>query len=76
MVKNNIKYYKIMFRLIKQVFIALLSFSGLLAIMANVSSFTTCSCLNNQPCMTRSTLLDIILVNIIKDCVTIHLWLA
>ena len=31
-----------MFRLIKQVFFALLSFNGSLASMANVSNFTTC----------------------------------
>ena len=38
-----------MFRLIKQVFIELLSFSGSLPSMDNVSNFTTCISLNNQP---------------------------
>ena len=38
-----------MFRLIKQVFIALPSFSGFLA--------TKCVSLNNEPCMTRPTLI-------------------
>ena len=37
-----------MFRLIKQVFIALLSFSGSLGSMANVSNFATCISLNNS----------------------------
>ena len=47
------------YRLIKQVFIALLSFSGSLAGIANVSNLTTCISLNNQPCMTRPTLIDL-----------------
>ena len=38
-----------MFRLIKQVFVALSSFSGSLPSIANVSNFTTCISLNNQP---------------------------
>ena len=41
-----------MFTLIKQVFIALLSSSGSLTSMANVSNFRTCMSLNNQSCMT------------------------
>ena len=40
-----------MFRIIKQVFIALLSFSGSLA--------TKYTSLNNQPCMTRPALIDL-----------------
>ena len=40
-----------MFRLIKQVFIALLSFSGSLT--------TKCVSLNNEPCMIRPTLIDL-----------------
>ena len=48
-----------MFRVIKQVFIALLGFSGSLASIANVSNFTRCMSLNNQPCMTRPTLIDL-----------------
>ena len=40
-----------MFRLIKQVFITLLSFSGSLAIK--------CVSLNNEPCMIRPILIDL-----------------
>ena len=47
-----------MFGLIKKSFIALLSFSGLIASMANTSNFTACISFNNQPCMTRPTLID------------------
>ena len=35
----------------------LLSFSGSLAIMTDISSFTTCISLSNQPCMTRLALI-------------------
>ena len=45
-VKNNI-----MFWLVKQVFIVLLSFSGSLA--------TKCVSVNNEPCRTRPTLIDL-----------------
>ena len=45
-----------MFRIIKQVFFALLSFAESLA---DFSKFKTCISLNNQPCMTRSTLIDL-----------------
>ena len=51
-----------MFTLIKQVFIALLSSSGSLTSMANVSNFRTCMSLNNQSCMTApcvTTLIDL-----------------
>ena len=48
-----------MFRLIKQEFIALLSFSGSLTTIANISNFKTCISLNNQPLMTRLTLIDL-----------------
>ena len=40
-----------MFRLIKQVFLALFSFSASLA--------TTCKFLKNEPCITRATLIDL-----------------
>ena len=40
-----------MFRLIRQVFIALLSFSRSIA--------TKCVSLNNEPCITRSTFIDL-----------------
>ena len=60
-----------MFRLTKQVFNALLSFSRSLAGMVNVSDHTKCITLIKQRCMSRATL--IILMNTIKDCVTIHL---
>ena len=55
-------HYKIMFRLIKQVFIALLKFSGSLASMANASNFTTCIIVSYQSCVTRPNLV-------------VHLWL-
>ena len=58
-----------MLRLIKQVFIALLSFSGSLASMADASNLTTCMSLNNQRCMTQPTLIN---VNAINDYDTIH----
>lgn len=48
-----------MFRSIKQVFIGLLSVSGSLTIMDNVSKLTTCISVNKQPCMTRSTLIHL-----------------
>ena len=44
-----------MCRLTKQVFIALLSFSGSLTSMAKISNFTRFISLNNQSCMTRPT---------------------
>ena len=37
-----------MFRVIKQVFIALINFRGSLAGMANASNFTPCMSLNNH----------------------------
>ena len=40
-------------------FIELFSFSRLLAYMINFSTLTTCVSLNNQPCMTRPTLIDL-----------------
>ena len=40
-------------------FFGLLRFSGSLATMANVSSFTTFLSLNNQPCMTWPTLIGL-----------------
>ena len=48
-----------MFRLIKEAFMALLSFSGSLASMVHVSNFTTCLSLSDQQCMTRPTLIDL-----------------
>ena len=48
-----------MLRLIKQVFIALLSLSGSLTWMVNVSDHIKCISSNNQPCMTRSNLIDL-----------------
>ena len=48
-----------MFGLTKKVFFTLLSFSGLIVSMANDSSLTACISLNNQPCITRSTLVDL-----------------
>ena len=46
-----------MFRLIKQIFIAL-SLSGSLACMTNISNFKICISLNNQPCVARPFLID------------------
>ena len=40
-------------------FNGLLSSSGSLASMANVSTFTKCIFVNNQPCMTRPALIDL-----------------
>ena len=48
--------FKIMFRLIKKAFIALLGFSGSLASMASVSDHTKCIPLNSQSCMNQPTL--------------------
>ena len=48
-----------MFRLIEKVFIVSLSFSRSLASIVNVSDHTKCISLNNQPCMTQSTLTDL-----------------
>ena len=45
------KLQKVMLTLVKQVFIALLSFSWSLA--------TTCKFLNNEPCITKSALVDL-----------------
>ena len=53
--KNN----KVMFSLIKQVFIALLSFSGSLACIAKVSEQTICLSLNDEPCMVNPTLINL-----------------
>ena len=47
-----------MFKIIKKMVIELLSFGGTLASMPNVSKFTACIFLNNQPCMAGSTLID------------------
>ena len=46
-----------MFGFIKKTFIGLLRFSGSLASMTIVSKLTVFISLNNQPCMTRPTLL-------------------
>ena len=48
-----------MFGFIKQVIVTLLIFSGSSANFANVSNFTTCISLNNQPCITGLTLMDL-----------------
>ena len=44
-----------MFRLIRQVFIASLSFSGSLASIANAPDHIKCISLNNQQCLTQPT---------------------
>ena len=43
----------------KQIFIGLLIFSWSLSSVTNDFNFTTCICLNNQPHMTRPTLIDL-----------------
>ena len=48
-----------MCRLTKQVFIALLSFSGSLTSMAKISNVTRFISLNNQSCMNRPTFFDL-----------------
>ena len=48
-----------MLRLIKNIFIALLSFSGSLASIANASNHTKGMSLNNQLCMTLPVLIDL-----------------
>ena len=56
MLKNNIT----MLRLIKKVFITSMSFfSGSLTCVAKVSDCTKIISLNNQPCLARSTLVDL-----------------
>ena len=59
-----------MFGLIKKAFLALLSFSGSMASMANASNFSTCISLNNQLCMARHTL-----INTLTGFLANHLWL-
>ena len=55
---NEKEQYKIIFGFIKQVFVTLASMvHGSLASMSNVSNFTTCISLNNQPCMARPTII-------------------
>ena len=46
-----------MLGLIKKVLFTLLAFSGSIVSMTNDSNLTTCVSLNNQPCMTRLTLI-------------------
>ena len=57
--KKEKEEYKIMFGLIKNAFIALLSFSGYLAGMVRISYWTRYISLNNQPCMTRPDFIDL-----------------
>ena len=53
--ENNIK---IMFKLLKKVFIALLRFIGSIVRMTNASNLTTCMFLNHQQCISISTLVS------------------
>ena len=48
-----------MFKIIKQSFIGLLSFSGLLAHVAQVFDYTKCISLNKKKCLARPTLIDL-----------------
>ena len=50
-----------MFRVIKQVFTALLSFSRSLANIVNASDNRKCIYLNNQQCITQPTLNNLLL---------------
>ena len=50
-INGNLMKNNVMFGFIKKVLITLLSFSGSLLSMANLSSFTTCMFLNNPPCI-------------------------
>ena len=63
-----------MFILIKQVFIALLRWSGSLSSMINASCHTNCICSNNQPCTTRPTLMDLN-AHEFNQKITIQWWL-
>ena len=56
-----------MFKIINQAFIALLSFSRSLS-----TKFIYEPCLNNEPCLTRPTLIDLNSMNFI----IIHLWIV
>ena len=57
--KKSKEWYETMFGFIKTIFTGFLKFCLQLASMVNVSSFTTCTYLNNQPCMTTVTLIDL-----------------
>ena len=48
-----------MFGLVKQVFIGLLSFDGVLASIANIPDHIKCISLNNQQCMTQPNLINL-----------------
>ena len=48
-----------MFRLIKQVFIGLLSFSNSRTSTISASNYTKCLYLNNQQCMIQPTLINL-----------------
>ena len=47
--------HNIMFGFIKKMVIGLLTFSISITSINNASGHTKCICLNNQPCMTRTT---------------------
>ena len=64
-----------MFRLIKEILLALLSFSGSLARVAKDSNRTKFIYLNNKPRITKPTLTDSNPDEHNEDCVTTHLWL-
>ena len=68
--------YEIVFGFTDKIIIRLLSFPGSLSCMVSLPSITTCISLNYQPCMTRPIFIDLIFINIIKDCITIHIWLS
>ena len=55
-----------MFGLIKKVFM------GLLINIVNASNHTKCASLSNQKCKIRPTLIDLHLMNTVKNFTTIH----
>ena len=59
-------WYKIMFGFIKKILM------GLLTGLVNGSNHTNCASLSNQKCMIQPTLINLILMNTVKNFTTIH----
>ena len=62
--------YETMFRLIKKIFI------GLLTSIVSAFNHTKCVLLSSHKCMTQPTLIIYILINTVKNFTTIRLWLT
>ena len=62
-------WYKIMYGIIKKMFIV-----GLSSIV-NAFNYTKCALLSNQKCQIQATLINLILMNTVKNFTTIHLQL-